>query len=177
MEERAPSIPDDDDHDTPAPSTPSPNTKVACVAVINHNNGPLFFKVYEHVAQVLPKRGTDNLDIHLQEVVYNSLDVIEERVVSLKSTPMRDNDGYLGCLGVVGPLSLYGYITNTRMKLVVAFKSTANNEHKDSAIKVLFRRLHKAVVTVFLNSFTPLDVPIKSRRFEAKVDEIANRFG
>lgn len=93
--------------------------------------------MYKHVANVLTKRGNEKLEVKMQEFVYNSLDIIDERINSLKATPMKDNDGYLGCLSVVGAISLYGYMTNTRMKIVVGLKTSGASEIKDPSIKLV----------------------------------------
>lgn len=160
-----------------AEATPQkPNTRVACVAIISRQNGPLYLKVFKDVAGALPRRPEERIEMQMQEVIYNSLDVVEERIRSLKSTPMRDNDGFLGCLAVVGPLSLYGFVTNTNQKFIFALK-TAGTDYRDTSVKLLFRKLHMAVVSVLLNPFTALDEPIKSSAFEARVEDIARRFG
>ena len=52
----------------------------------------------------------------------------------MKTTPIRENDGYLGCLGVIGSMALYGYFTNCRLKIIVALKTVGRNEYKDSSI-------------------------------------------
>lgn len=157
------------------PSPMKPNTRIACVAIISRQNGPLYLKVFKEVAGVLPRRREERIEVQMQEVIYNSLDVVEERISSLKSTPMRDNDGFLGCLAVVGPLSLYGFVTNTNQKFIFALKSSGS-DYRDTAVKLLFRKLHMAVVSVLLNPFASLDEPIKSVAFEARVEDIARRF-
>lgn len=94
----------------------------------------------------------------------------------MKEGQIIDKDGFLGCLAVVGPLSLYGFESNTRQKFVVALKSAGIPEYKDTTVKTLFKTLHAAVVNVFLNPFTVLDEPIRNATFDSKVDEIARRF-
>jgi Sedlin, N-terminal conserved region len=138
-------------------------------------NGPLYLKVYNDVAGALPRRPEESIELQMQEVIYNSLDVVEERLYTLRSTPMRDNDGFLGCLAVVGPLSLYGFVTNTNQKFVVALKSSGA-DYRDASVKLLFRKLHVAVVSLLLNPFTPVDEPINNALFEARVDDIVRRF-
>lgn len=164
------------DAHAPDAAPAKPNTRIACVAIISRQNGPLYLKVFNDVAGALPRRPEERVEMQMQEVIYNSLDVVEERIISLKSTPMRDNDGFLGCLAVVGPLSLYGFVTNTDHKFIVALK-TAGSDYRDTSVKLLFRKLHMAVVSVLMNPFTSLDEPIKSPAFESRVEEIARRFG
>lgn len=149
---------------------------VCLAARVLVQNGPLYLKVFSDVANVLPQRPEEGADMQMAEVIYNSLDIVEERIASLKSTPTRDNDGFLGCLAVVGPFSLYGFVTNTNQKFLFALKS-GGTEFRDGAVKLLFRKLHVAVVSVCLNPFTSLDEPIRSAAFDARVDEIARRFG
>lgn len=140
-------------------------------------NGLLYLKSYPDVADTaLPNRPDG--DQGMQEVIYNSLDVIEERVASIKSTNPKDVDNYIGCLAVVGALSLFGLVTNTRQKLVIIVKSGKGvPESKEAAVRVLLRKLHVAVVTALLNPFESMDAPIKSSRFDAHVDDIARRYG
>ncbi|KAK1867128.1 hypothetical protein I4F81_009637 [Pyropia yezoensis] len=154
-----------------------PVGRVACVAVINHNNAPLFLKVFKDAAGSLPRQTDDVVRMQMHEVVYNSLDVVEERLVALRAQSARDNDGFLGCLAVVGPMSLYGFVTNTHLKFIIALRSSGPHDYKDSTVKALFRKLHAAVIGAFLNPFTLPDAPIVSAGFEARVDEIARRFG
>lgn len=128
------------------------------------------------MANVLPRRGDERIEVQMQEVIYNSLDVVDERVLTLKTTPMRDNDGFLGCLAVVGPLSLYGFITNTHKKIIVALRNHSDKEHRDASVRIMLRKIHIAVVNALLNPFTPLDDSLRSAAFDARVDDIARRF-
>lgn len=133
--------------------------------------------MFSEVAEELPRRPEEDLDIQMQEVIYNSLDMVEERLTSMKASPMRDSDGFLGCLAVVGSLSLYGFVTNTQQKLIVALKSgNGPLEYKESSVRGLFRKLHLAVVAAFLNPFAQVDEPIKSKAFDTQIDVIARRF-
>lgn len=114
----------------------------------------------------------------MQEVIYNSLDVIEERMASIRTTSAKEVDNYIGCLAVVGALSLFGQVTNTRQKLVVIIKSGLGvAESKEPAVRVLLRKLHVAVVAALLNPFESVDAPIKSARFDERVDDIACSYG
>lgn len=218
--------------------------------------------------------------------------LVGRAVVALRAQSARDNDGFLGCLAVVGPMSLYGFVTNTHLKFIIALRSSGPHDYKDSTVKAvrldrwvaaargagaccvllfligmrkvrrgiaplpesdlscqggfdcggraarltplallplrrgplsppgrrawcvalcyaihvylspfppssfplpsfllsistyfvrrriqLFRKLHAAVIGAFLNPFTLPDAPIVSAGFEARVDEIARRFG
>jgi len=58
-------------------------------------------------------------------------------VVALRAQSARDNDGFLGCLAVVGPMSLYGFVTNTHLKFIIALRSTGPHDYKDSTVKAV----------------------------------------
>ncbi len=130
----------------------------------------------EVAATALPNR-LDG-DAGMQEVIYNSLDVIEERMASIKSSAPKDVDNFIGCLAVVGALSLFGQVTNTRQKLIVVIKTAGGGvaDSKEPAVRVLFKKLHLALVDALLNPFANLGEPIRSRRFDDAVDEIAKEY-
>lgn len=58
-------------------------------------------------------------------------------VVALRAQSSRDNDGFLGCLAVVGPMSLYGFVTNTHLKFIIALRSSGPHDYKDSTVKAV----------------------------------------
>lgn len=131
-------------------------------------------KIYSEVAWALPNRLDGEVEQQMQEVIYNSLDVIEERVASIKASSTKDGDAFIGCLAVVGQLSLFGQVTNTRQKLILAIKTGSGTaESKESAVRILFRKLHNAVVAALLNPFASMDEPLKGRRFDEQVDALA----
>lgn len=113
----------------------------------------------------------------MQEVIYNSLDVVEERMSSLKSRQMRENDGFLGCLAVVGSTCLYGNVTNTSHKVIIAIKGGGEMGELDGAIRTVFRRLRRALVLHFMNALVPLGGMIRSKSFDKEVEEIVQWFG
>lgn len=57
--------------------------------------------------------------------------------MALRAQPARDNEGFLGCLAVVGPMSLYGFVTNTHIKFIIALRSTGPHDYKDSTVKAV----------------------------------------
>ncbi len=135
-------------------------------------------KIYKEVACALPNRLDEEIEQQMQEVIYNSLDVIEERIATIKASPAKDGDAFIGCLAVVGQLSLFGQVTNTHQKLILAIKTGGGvAESKEMAVRVLFRKVHNAVVGALLNPFAQIDEPLKSRRFDKQVDDISRQYG
>lgn len=137
----------------------------------------MYMRSYPEVASPALSNRLDG-DTGMQEVIYNSLDVIEERMASIKSSSPKDVDNFIGCLAVVGALSLFGQVTNTRLKLIVVIKTAGSgiSESKEPAVRVLFRKLHIALVAALLNPFMELENPIRSRKFDNTVDDIAKEY-
>lgn len=63
--------------------------------------------------------------------------LVGRAVVALRAQSARDNDGFLGCLAVVGPMSLYGFVTNTHLKFIIALRSSGPHDYKDSTVKAV----------------------------------------
>ncbi|GBP85601.1 Trafficking protein particle complex subunit 2-like protein [Eumeta japonica] len=92
-----------------------------CVAVIGKDNSPLY------IGGVGADTGIDN-ELSRQWLVHTALDALEERLAtsntnttgagsSASRTDMRDL--YLGLLYSTDTHKIYGYVTNTRIKLVL----------------------------------------------------------
>lgn len=105
----------------------------------------------------------------LQEVIYNSLDVIEERCTTTRNRP---RDGYLGCLAVVGGTAVHAVMNVTKYTIIIATTGGA----EDQAIRHVLNNLKRAVVDVVSNPMYEGNV-FKSERFEKRVKEIAMEFG
>lgn len=107
----------------------------------------------------------------MQEVVYNSLDVIEERI-NTKGRSIREG-GFLGCLAVVGPECLYGCVTNTGNRIVVGVRGGVGEE---IAVREVFHGLRRAVVRCFLNGVVRSSACVGGARFDGEVDRLVEWF-
>ena len=91
---------------------PSVEIMNVCVAVISNKNSPLFFKA----------SNPDKL-LSLQFRVYGSLDIIEDKIGSFPSKQSYgDKDAtnrFLGLLYTIDDHCVYGYVTNTNVKVSV----------------------------------------------------------
>lgn len=111
---------------------------------------------------------------------------------------MKEWDGYMGSLSSSGPIALYGLLTNTQQKLIVGLRPQTSE--KESQIKQvsparipllvttldltlpspfhattpqqLLKKIHVALVSIFLNPFHRIDGPIALASFENTIDEI-----
>jgi len=150
------------------------SSRVACLAIISETNTPLFFKVYKGVAATLALLPDEAYDTQLQHMIYSSLDVVEERMIAPKTSSAKDVDGYLGILSSSGPVALYGLLTNTQQKLIVGLKPQSTE--KESQIKLLLKKIHVALVSMFLNPFLRIDGPIVLPSFEKLIDELTRTY-
>lgn len=107
--------------------------------------------------------------IQFQEVIYNSLDVVEERLSSVRNTS-RDGDGFLGCLAVVGATSVYGAVTNSGHRMMIGVRGEGEI---DAGVRVAFGRLREALVRRFLDG---LNCGVGGKKFEGAVIEVIHRF-
>jgi len=98
--------------------------KVVCVAVIGKNNNPLYIRSFDTTE--------DGLKFHY--IVHSSLDVVEEKLAGKKAAPSADM--YMGLLYPTEDYKVYGYITNTRVKLIAVILD--DTDVKEADIKSFF---------------------------------------
>ncbi|KAI9483105.1 MAG: trafficking protein particle complex 2-like protein [Benjaminiella poitrasii] len=135
------------------------NSEINCIAIIGKQNNPLFIKNFS----------TSHPDLKYHYIAHTSIDVIEERV----SNGPKNLDLYLGLLYAMEDLAVYGYITNTRVKLVVVV-SVTDGIIRDADMKSLFRKIHSAYVSNVCNPFYNMDAqkPIQSKAFSQAIETI-----
>ncbi|CAE6480926.1 unnamed protein product [Rhizoctonia solani] len=105
-------------------------------------------------APVLVRTYTTSKDAELKYhyIAHTSLDVIDERVAAIKS-----GDCYLGLLHTMEDLAVYGYITPTRVKIILAL-ALADYVVRDADVVNIFRTLHTAYAAALSNPFYCLSV-------------------
>ncbi|CAO3702463.1 unnamed protein product [Rhizopus stolonifer] len=110
-----------------------------------------------------------NLKYHY--IAHTFIDVIEERV----SNGPKNLDLYLGLLYAMEDLAVYGYITNTRVK-IIAVASVTDGIIRDADMKSLFRKIHQAYVTNVCNPFYNIDSQksITSKVFSQTIESIGS---
>ncbi|XP_017702058.1 trafficking protein particle complex subunit 2-like protein isoform X2 [Phoenix dactylifera] len=82
---------------------------IVCVAVVGHENNPLYLQSFTEA--------DDALKLH--HIVHSSLDVIDERVNNPKKSGSTLNETFLGLLYPTENYKVYGYLTNTKVKLIM----------------------------------------------------------
>lgn len=127
---------------------------VAGVAVLGKDNNPLYIRAYgPH----------DQLRFHF--IVHTGLDFLEEKVTaqrqaagtSAAAAATSKHDCYLGLLYPIEELRVYGYLTNSRIKLIAVLD---DEEVKDTEMKALFRRLHNLYTDTVSNPFHTPDTEL-----------------
>jgi len=127
-----------------------------CVAIIGKENDPLYIRTWlENVNVPAPVPGQIAADPSLKfhYHVHTSLDVIEEKVNPHKRAGGGGVGGggdlYLGLLFAVEDYKVFGYITNTKIKLVAVIQETAG----DVNLRQWFRDLHGLYISTLCNPF------------------------
>eukprot|EP01134_Creolimax_fragrantissima_P001534 CFRG1534T1 len=120
--------------------------KIACVAVIDQNNTPLYLK------STRPDGG-----LKFPFIVHTSLDVVDEK--------MDSPDLYLGLLTPADEYNVYGYLTNTKTKFIAVIDETGSG----TKIKTVFKQLHSLYIDTICNPFYNPSTPISTPSFERKV--------
>lgn len=123
---------------------------VGC-ALLGKDNSPLFIRAFG---------AHDQLRFHF--IVHTALDFVEEKVAAQQQATQQHaagaaagaagskNEPYLGLLYPIEELRVYGYLSNSRVKLIAVLD---DEEVKDAEMKVFFRRLHTLYVDTISNPF------------------------
>ncbi|KAL6963689.1 hypothetical protein U1Q18_034696 [Sarracenia purpurea var. burkii] len=82
---------------------------IVCVAVVGHQNNPLYLQSFTEA--------DDALKLH--HIVHCSLDVVDERVNNPKKSGPTLNETFLGLLYPAENYKVYGYLTNTKVKFIL----------------------------------------------------------
>eukprot|EP00470_Lotharella_oceanica_P004017 CAMPEP_0170175176 /NCGR_PEP_ID=MMETSP0040_2-20121228/8307_1 /TAXON_ID=641309 /ORGANISM="Lotharella oceanica, Strain CCMP622" /LENGTH=139 /DNA_ID=CAMNT_0010417081 /DNA_START=122 /DNA_END=541 /DNA_ORIENTATION=+ len=107
-------------------------------------NEPLFLQTFTD--------GKEDDQLALQYHMHTSLDIIEEKVAGGRKAYPGSRDMYLGLLFTVENFALYGYATNTKIKLVLLVEGTTSS----SSVKTWMREFHELYMGVCANPFVEL---------------------
>ncbi|KAG8930040.1 hypothetical protein FRC03_008316 [Tulasnella sp. 419] len=116
-------------------------TRLNAVAFISSNNHPILVRTFTGLQ--------DDLKYHY--VAHTSLDVIEERVAATTKL----GECFLGHLFSMEDLAVYGWISPTKLKIVIALALT-DAVYRDQDIVTIFKALHVAYHQSLSNPFLRL---------------------
>ncbi|XP_075521017.1 uncharacterized protein LOC142554215 isoform X1 [Primulina tabacum] len=137
---------------------------IVCVAVVGHQNNPLYIQSFTEA--------DDALKLH--HIVHCSLDVVDERVNNPKKAAPTLNETFLGLLYPTENYKVYGYLTNTKVKFILV---TTDLDVCDADVRNFFRRFHTAYFDVVSNPFHVPGKKITSKIFAERVSTIVKSFG
>ncbi|KAI8601257.1 Sedlin, partial [Dissophora ornata] len=125
------------------------NINISCIAIIGKQNNPLFIMNFH----------PSHPDLKYHYIAHTSCDIIEERGSSILFS-MED-------------LSVYGYMTNTKIKFITVL-TVPDVIIKDLDMKNVFRKIHAAYVNYACNPFYEIDSQkmIKSKKFEKEIEAV-----
>jgi hypothetical protein len=86
---------------------------------------------------------------------------------------------FVGLLYPVEDMRVYGYVTTTRIKLVLVVEDDALPEMQssiDNDIKALLSKIHELYIEDLLNPFKDIGSAIVSKRFEDRVQRFVDAF-
>ncbi|XP_021861164.2 uncharacterized protein [Spinacia oleracea] len=146
------------------PKVSASEEMIVCVAVVGHQNNPLYIQSFTEA--------DDALKLH--HIVHCSLDVIDERVNNPKKSGPMLNETFLGLLYPTENYKVYGYLTNTKVKFILV---TTDLDVRDADVRNFFRKFHAAYVDAVSNPFHVPGKKITSRTFAERVSNIVKSFG
>lgn len=142
---------------------------IACVALVGPGNNPLYLRGFRAPPAVAGQEVEDPA-ARFHYIVYCALDVFEERMALGAKDKSSAHDMYLGLLYPTEEYRVYGYVTNSRVKLVLVVDAAAaagETGTKDAELRAVFRALHAAYVDAVANPFYTPAQPLRSPRFDA----------
>ncbi|EJT97487.1 Sedlin [Dacryopinax primogenitus] len=110
---------------------------INAVALISPSNSPIIVHTY--------RSHPSSLKYHF--VAHTALDIIEERLAT-------GTDCYLGLLHTLEDQAVYGYVTPTRIRIVISLALT-DTLVRDADVITTFKSLHTAYARALANPFLP----------------------
>ncbi|KAA0202198.1 hypothetical protein HAZT_HAZT006512 [Hyalella azteca] len=101
-------------------------------------------------------------ELNLQFLSHTALDIIQEKVSPANRAPTDSRELYLGLLYASEEYKIFGYMTNTKIKLVI-ITDASNTTLRDNEIRMMFRRLHNAYTSAVCNPFYSPGDPLISK--------------
>ncbi|KAH8105985.1 trafficking protein particle complex 2 [Cristinia sonorae] len=123
-----------------------PPLRLNAVAFVSAQNHPILIRTFSQ-----PKQ--DELKYHY--IAHTSLDVIDERITAAGAT--KSTGCYLGLL-YVEDVAVYGFMTPTKVKIIIALE-LSDNVVRDADVITIFKALHTAYRRSVANPFLRLNVP------------------
>ncbi|KAF9259488.1 Sedlin [Marasmius fiardii PR-910] len=158
----------------------APGLRLNAVAFISPQNEPILIRTFSK---------QDESAIKYHYIAHTSLDVIDERVAANSKL----SECYLGLLYAMEDVAVYGYITPSKVKIVIAL-ALSDSVVRDVEVNMIFKALHMAYYAAISNPFLALQASTdfvhdsprshsllvgsqKWKNFRSRVDEISRVLG
>ncbi|KAK9477237.1 Sedlin, N-terminal conserved region-domain-containing protein [Lipomyces japonicus] len=155
-------------------------SKICLVALMGRENNPLYVRSFiaqqDHsnsdgalnvVSDGIAALYHDDPELRYYFLAHVSLDVFAARL------PQQTTDSDFGLLFVQDGIAMYGWITNTGVKIVLGFPS---GEIIGNEIRSIFLAIQFAYISLVCNPFYVVDEkrPISSKKFEQSIRRIVD---
>ncbi|PVV02638.1 hypothetical protein BB560_002902 [Smittium megazygosporum] len=112
--------------------------RINCIAILDKDDSPIFIKAY----------GEDSDDeLKYQSLVFTCIDLIEEKISQRSEKSM-----FLGLLQSIGALLIYGYVTNTNVKILLFIVNSSVKVNSKQVIEI-FNKIHLEYINTVSNPF------------------------
>jgi hypothetical protein len=146
---------------------------VSLIAIIGKRDEPLFFWSEE----------SEEESLVLKQLSHGALDVIEERMEAAKADSKTVFDLYMGQLMTSGDYDIYGFISNTRIKVIVICGVLYNALTDDDSPRNNKQMMRSFMSTIYgfyvadkMNPLQGLNDPCRGESFANKVGAAARKF-
>jgi hypothetical protein len=158
--------------------------RIACVGLVGKANEPLALRVYRDgvaldALDTTIENDQDSPLLRFHYLIYCSLDIVDERHKQPGQTGVPTTNKismYLGYLCPIEEFHLYGYVTNTHIKIVVAVEEQVGTGTAQPELQTFCKQVHGLYTNQLLNSFAELSEPISSPRFQQGLDDLVGSF-
>lgn len=137
-----------------------------CAAVIGQTSQPLYLETFQ------PEQAVTGDALTFHYLVHCALDGVEEKLTATRKAPQQAGDSFLGLLYSTEDYHVYGYLTNTRIKLITV---TGDEAAKEEDVRAVLCNIHTAYVDAISNPFHDAGQPLTSARFHQRVRAIMDR--
>nr|CAG4638833.1 EOG090X0HN8 [Cyclestheria hislopi] len=131
-----------------------------CISFIGKENSPLFLRCTS------PEQ-----ELQFHYIVHTCLDFVEEKIAQSNKSGSDLRELYLGLLYTTEEVKAYGFVTNTKVKIIVIIDSM-NSSLRDNEIRAMFRKLHNAYTELICNPFYVPGDQITARSFNTLIDDL-----
>lgn len=113
-----------------------------------------------------------SMSLENEFIMFAALDLFEDAASSAEIKSM-----WIGYIGSMNDYKIYGYLTATKIKIMVSITQENEEEfRREAGLKSLFSDVHNMFIQYTLNPLNSLLTEIKSSRFDRALTDIVNEY-